>query len=85
MDFALMSGPSFDQFTSSEAIIEIKKLFKWANSRPRGAILFIDEADTFLEDRATLSPERVRVLNEFINETGTESKKVCKKVLIIKL
>lgn len=70
-----MSGPSFDQFTSAEAIVEIKKLFKWANSRPRGAILFVDEADTFLEDRSTLSPERVRVLNEFINQTGTESKK----------
>merc|ERR1712110_955409 len=75
MDFALMSGPSFDQFTSAEAIVEIKELFKWANSRPRGAILFIDEADTFLEDRSTLSPDRVRVLNEFINQTGTESKK----------
>lgn len=71
-----MSGPSFDQFTSAEAIVEIKNLFKWANSRTRGAILFVDEADTFLEDRSTLSPDRVRVLNEFINQTGTESKKV---------
>jgi hypothetical protein len=76
MDFALMSGPSFDQFKAPQAIVEIKNLFQWAQNSPRGLLLFIDECDSFLEDRSTLSPERVRVLNEFINQTGTESKKV---------
>ena len=37
------AGPSFDQFTSAEAIAEIKNLFKWAKSSRRGLILFIDE------------------------------------------
>eukprot|EP01096_Ripella_sp_DP13-Kostka_P015276 TRINITY_DN708_c0_g1_i1.p1 TRINITY_DN708_c0_g1~~TRINITY_DN708_c0_g1_i1.p1 ORF type:complete len:196 (-),score=63.51 TRINITY_DN708_c0_g1_i1:125-712(-) len=40
-----------------------------------GVLLFVDECDSFLEDRKTLSPERVRVLNEFINQTGTETRK----------
>jgi len=76
MDFAVMSGPAFDQFKPHEAIAEIKNLFTWANRTNNGLLLFIDECDSFLEDRATLSPERVRVLNEFINQTGTESRKV---------
>jgi hypothetical protein len=69
-------GPAFDQFAPHEAIVEIKNLFSWANKTRNGLLLFIDECDSFLEDRATLSPERVRVLNEFINQTGTESRKV---------
>lgn len=75
MDFAMMSGPSFDQFSTKDAIVEIKKLFSWANTSRNGLLLFIDECDSFLEDRTTLSPDRVRVLNEFINQTGTESRK----------
>lgn len=42
----------------------------------RGALIFIDEADSFLEDREYLTPSRVRVLNEFIFHTGTESRNV---------
>ncbi len=33
MDFVMISGPSFDQFSAAEAIQEIKNLFGWANSR----------------------------------------------------
>jgi ATPase family AAA domain-containing protein 3A/B len=77
MDFAMMSGPAFDQFQPHEAIVEIKELFKWANraghAGRNGLLLFVDEADCFLEDRATLHPSRVSVLNEWINQTGTES------------
>eukprot|EP01095_Lingulamoeba_sp_RSL-Kostka_P000979 TRINITY_DN1130_c0_g1_i1.p1 TRINITY_DN1130_c0_g1~~TRINITY_DN1130_c0_g1_i1.p1 ORF type:complete len:589 (-),score=224.24 TRINITY_DN1130_c0_g1_i1:10-1776(-) len=75
MNFAMMSGPSFDQFSATEAITEIKNLFQWANSSSKPMILFIDECDSFLEDRSTLSPDRVRVLNEFIVQTGTENRK----------
>lgn len=57
-----MTGPSFDQFKSNEAIVEIKTLFSWAKKSKRGLLLFIDEADSFLEHRSTLNPERVRVL-----------------------
>ena len=45
-------------------------------SSRRGALIFIDEADSFLEDRDSLLPARVRVLNEFIYHTGTESRDV---------
>lgn len=79
IDFALISGPScesfplelrltplVDQFSPNEAIVEIKNLFKWAKSKRKGFIMFIDEADSFLEDRSTLNPDRVRVLNEYV-------------------
>lgn len=75
LDFAMISGPSFDQFEPGEAITQIKNLFTWANSSRHGVLLFVDEADSFLEDRSTLNRERVRVLNEWINQTGTESRK----------
>jgi len=75
MDFAIMSGPSFDQFKPQDAIIEIKNLFKWANNSKKGILLFVDEADSFLEDRSTIHPNRIPVLNEWINQTGTESRK----------
>ena len=75
MNFAVMSGPSFAQFEPGEAITEIKNLFQWANASRQGLLLFIDEADSFLEDRATMNPSRVAVLNEWINQTGTESKR----------
>jgi len=74
MDFLMLSGPSFDQFEPKDAIVEINNLFEWVKKSKRGALVFIDEADSFLEDRDTLSPSRVRVLNEFIYHTGTESR-----------
>ena len=46
-----MSGPSFDQFQRGQAIQEIRDLFEWAKSRKNGVLLFVDEADSFLEDR----------------------------------
>lgn len=64
-----------DQFKPGEAVTEVKNLFAWANSRPRGMIFLIDECETFLESRDTLSPKRIRVLNEFLAQTGSESKK----------
>lgn len=78
MDFALMSGSAFDAFKPSEAIQEIGSLFRWARSSRRGLILFIDEADSFLESRKMMSSsEKVRVLNEWISQTGTETSKFC--------
>eukprot|EP00339_Tiarina_fusa_P029891 CAMPEP_0117012942 /NCGR_PEP_ID=MMETSP0472-20121206/10773_1 /TAXON_ID=693140 ORGANISM="Tiarina fusus, Strain LIS" /NCGR_SAMPLE_ID=MMETSP0472 /ASSEMBLY_ACC=CAM_ASM_000603 /LENGTH=231 /DNA_ID=CAMNT_0004716117 /DNA_START=172 /DNA_END=864 /DNA_ORIENTATION=+ len=74
MDFLMLSGPSFDQFEPKDAIVEINNLFEWVKKSKRGALIFIDEADSFLEDRDSLSPARIRVLNEFIYHTGTESR-----------
>jgi ATPase family AAA domain-containing protein 3A/B len=70
-----MSGSAFDQFKPGDAVTEVKNLFSWANSRPRGMIILIDECETFLESRDTLNPKRIRVLNEFLAQTGSESKK----------
>ena len=73
MTFVVISGPSFDQFETGAAIQEIKNLFSWVRATKHGVLLFIDEADSFLEDRSTLHPHRVAVLNEWINQTGTEN------------
>merc|ERR1712100_618479 len=74
MDFLMLSGSAFGQFDPKDAIMEINNLFKWVKQSKRGALIFIDEADSFLEDRDTLTPSRIRVLNEFIYHTGTESR-----------
>jgi ATP-dependent 26S proteasome regulatory subunit len=45
LEFVSITGPAFDQFTSAEAIVEIKRLFKWANRSRKGLLLFVDEAE----------------------------------------
>jgi len=52
----------------------VKSLFRWAKRSRHGLLLFVDEAETFLEDRKSLSREKIRVLNEWISQTGTETK-----------
>jgi ATPase family AAA domain-containing protein 3A/B len=73
MEFAMLSGPAFDQFDDANAIIEIKSLFSWANRSKKGLLLFVDEAESFLEDRRKQG--RSKVLNEWISHTGTETRR----------
>ncbi len=75
MDYAILSGLNFDQFDDEEAIIQINKLFDWAESRNKGVIIFIDEAETFLGKRSDLSQKSRRLLNAFLHRTGGQSKK----------
>ncbi len=75
MDYAILSGSNFDQFDDEEAIIQINKLFDWAETRNRDVIIFIDEAETFLGKRSDLSQKSRRLLNAFLHRTGGQSKK----------
>lgn len=75
MDYAIMSGADFAQFKGGEAIVELHKLFEWAKNSPNGSIIFIDEADACLGNRATQGNEGVNFVNAFLAQTGSQSDK----------
>jgi ATPase family AAA domain-containing protein 3A/B len=56
-------------------VTELHKLFDWAKTSRRGLLLFVDEADAFLQSRETsrLSEDQRNALNAFLFRTGTES------------
>lgn len=73
MEFALTSGASFSKKGALEAMDD---LFAWAN-KSNGLILFIDEAESLMPNRADLNPDSdsYRVFTSFLNYTGTRSNK----------
>ncbi|OWZ22460.1 hypothetical protein PHMEG_0002832 [Phytophthora megakarya] len=78
MDYAILSGGDVGPL-GSDAVTELHALFKWANSSPRGVLIFIDEAEAFLGCRATrkthMSEAMRNALNALLFHTGTQSKK----------
>ncbi|ETP08875.1 hypothetical protein F441_15204 [Phytophthora nicotianae CJ01A1] len=78
MDYAILSGGDVGPL-GSDAVTELHALFKWANSSPRGVLIFIDEAEAFLGCRATrkthMSEAMRNALNALLYHTGTHSKK----------
>jgi ATPase family AAA domain-containing protein 3A/B len=75
MDYAILSGADFDQFKDGEGIVELHKLFDWAERSDRGLLIFIDEADACFRDRAMLSKDGINIVNAFLSHTGTQSTK----------
>lgn len=75
MDFAILSGADFSQFKNGEGITELHKLFEWAKNSDKGLLIFIDEADAFLRDRALLDKDGVNLVNAFLSHTGCSSDK----------
>merc|ERR1719221_520295 len=79
LDYAIMSGGDVGPL-GKDAVLELNKLFEWANKSRNGLILFIDEADAFLRtgrgsDAGGMSEEARNVLSAFLHHTGTESDK----------
>ncbi|KAG6623705.1 atpase family aaa domain-containing protein 3-b-like [Phytophthora cinnamomi] len=78
MDYAILSGGDVGPL-GSDAVTELHALFKWANSSPRGVLIFVDEAEAFLGCRATrkthMSEAMRNALNALLYHTGTQSKK----------
>lgn len=78
MDYAILSGGDVGPL-GSDAVTELHALFRWANSSPRGVLIFIDEAEAFLGCRATrkthMSEAMRNALNALLYHTGTQSKK----------
>lgn len=78
MDYAIVSGGDLSQLGQA-AVTELHALFDWAEQSPRGAVLFFDEADSFLRagrDNANVISEQGRhILSAFLQRTGSDSHK----------
>lgn len=77
LDYAIMSGGDVAPL-GRDAVTELHKLLDWAEKSPRGLLLFIDEADAFLANRAkaAMSEDARNALNALLFRTGESSKKV---------
>jgi len=76
MDYAILTGGDVAPL-GSDAVTEIHKLFDWAEKSRKGLLLFVDEADAFLQKRSekNLTPEVRNALNAFLYRTGEASSK----------
>jgi ATPase family AAA domain-containing protein 3A/B len=74
MDYAVLTGGDIAPL-GRDAVTELHKLFDWAKTSRRGLLLFVDEADAFLQsrERSHLSEDQRNALNAFLFRTGTES------------
>jgi len=74
LEYAVMVGSDIAPL-GPMAIDEINKLFDWAETQPNGIILFIDEADAFLQSRTSseMSEYSRHAVNSFLYRTGSPS------------
>lgn len=76
MDYAILTGGDIAPL-GRDAVTELHKLFDWAKTSRRGLLLFVDEADAFLQSReihsGKISEDQRNALNAFLYRTGTES------------
>ncbi|PCI74595.1 hypothetical protein COB28_00585 [Candidatus Dependentiae bacterium] len=75
MKYAYINGGDVAKLKRSDAILQIEQLFQWANASNEGLLLFIDEAESFLCNRETASENLKLMVNAFIAQCGTSSKK----------
>ena len=77
MDYACMSGADFAKFKDGEAVVEFEKVMKWAKNSKRGLLLFIDEAETCLKDRALITNrDDEKLLNKLLEVSGAPSSEI---------
>jgi ATPase family AAA domain-containing protein 3A/B len=74
LEYAIFTGGDIAPL-GRDAVTEIHKLFEWAKTSRKGLLLFVDEADAFLQSRETskISEDQRNALNAFLYRTGTES------------
>mmetsp|Transcript_33051 Transcript_33051/g.69558 ORF Transcript_33051/g.69558 Transcript_33051/m.69558 type:complete len:575 (-) Transcript_33051:65-1789(-) len=74
LEYAVLTGGDIAPL-GRDAVTEIHKLFEWAKTSRKGLLLFVDEADAFLQSRETtkISEDQRNALNAFLYRTGTES------------
>jgi len=76
MDYAVMSGGDVGPL-GEDAVSQLHRLFRWASTSSKGLMLFIDEAEAFLNARASAggddSIHRRHALNALLYQTGTQS------------
>ena len=71
LDFAILTGGDIAPL-GRDAVTELHKLFDWAKTSRKGLLLFIDEADAFLQNRETtkISEDQRNALNAFLFQSG---------------
>jgi len=74
LEYAILTGGDIAPL-GRDAVTELHKLFEWAKTSRKGLLLFVDEADAFLQSRETtkISEDQRNALNAFLYRTGTES------------
>jgi ATPase family AAA domain-containing protein 3A/B len=74
LDYAVLTGGDIAPL-GRDAVTELHKLFDWAKTSRKGLLLFVDDADAFLQSRETtrMSEDQRNALNAFLFRTGTES------------
>ncbi len=77
LDYAIMSGGDVVPLGPA-AVTEIHEVFRWAKSSRRGVMLFIDEAECFLQSRdagGRMGEEVRSALNALLHQTSSQSTK----------
>lgn len=71
LEYAILTGGDIAPL-GRDAVTEIHKLFDWAKTSRKGLLLFVDEADAFLQSRETtkISEDQRNALNAFLYRTG---------------
>lgn len=71
LEYAILTGGDIAPL-GRDAVTELHKLFEWAKTSRRGLLLFVDEADAFLQSRETtkISEDQRNALNAFLYRTG---------------
>ncbi|GMT14447.1 hypothetical protein PFISCL1PPCAC_5744, partial [Pristionchus fissidentatus] len=77
LDFAIMTGGDVAPM-GRDGVSAIHKLFDWAGNSRKGLLVFIDEADAFLQKRnkGEMSEDVRAALNAFLYRTGEQSRRV---------
>jgi ATPase family AAA domain-containing protein 3A/B len=76
LEYAILTGGDVAPL-GREGVTEIHKLFDWASHSRRGLLMFVDEADAFLQKRSNtvMSEDMRNALNAFLYRTGEASEK----------
>ena len=77
LDYAIMSGGDVLPLGAA-AVTEIHEVFRWAKRSRRGVLLFIDEAECFLQSRDSgdkMGEEVRSALNALLHQTSSQSTK----------
>lgn len=70
MDYDIIAGSSFDQFSEENALQELQHILTWARKArkgKKGRIIFIDEADSLLKKRDGSDMRGTKLVNMFLS------------------
>ena len=76
LEYAILTGGDVAPL-GRDGVTEIHKLFDWASHSRRGLLMFVDEADAFLQKRSNtvMSEDQRNALNAFLYRTGEATDK----------